>query len=430
MKGNLFFAATMVIACLAAYFLGRVYQRSQPAIAPPGAVSPSSSNPQNTPADLGNVIYRDLATISFADLYETLRDATPQLRSEWMEEIVQMPEGSRKISALCGFFRAFVQVDPQTAADLVIKVPRHRGPAMDAMISAAPPVAMHILAEMLLKVPRAARDYELTPHMAIVLDEWAQTDPEAATQFLDAHAEFSFQEYGYSIVEIWAGIDHEASWKWLEAHSDDSISSTVDAWLHGWFAADQQAATNFAFAHVADKKFADAIPSLAPELFKQKEVSAKEFVERLPTLEMRQAALESISVLGSEGGFSECSPSAVAEFFVQFPTTEWPKHFTDVLDTWRVRDLSELVNWISRFPVETQMKIVENFPGPGSDDPERDLLPVLQMPESNLRTQLLRQMVKGLESEHQSAGEAIARLKLAPEQKAELGTLVSTECKP
>src|SRR5205823_3627121 len=94
------------------------------------------------PANFGHVVYQDLATLSFADLYETMRTAPLRERTEWLQQIEDMPEGPRKISALCSFLRALVQIDPTAAGDLVIHLKRHRSPAMDAIISAAPPSAM------------------------------------------------------------------------------------------------------------------------------------------------------------------------------------------------------------------------------------------------------------------------------------------------
>lgn len=410
---------------MSAYFSGRAYQRGRSVVTISVPPSPAPGNtPAILPADFGKVLYDDIARIPFADLYETLRIAPSQLRIEWIREIEQMPESPRKTSALCGFFRALVQTDPRMAADLVIQLPRHRGPAMDAMISAAPPSAMSDLAEMLLKVPTVARDYQLTDHLAIVIDEWTQIDPEAVVRFFDAHKEIQILQYGDSFVKTWAGVDAAATWKWLESHSEEIQPFAVESWLTGWFSADPQAAVNFAFAHTDDDKFGEAIKSLAPELFQQNQTSAKEFVEKLPTTELREGALSQIAGFGSSPDY-DYSPAIVAEFLVQFSPAEWPQEFSDVLSRWQMVGPSELLDWIAHLPPVIQTKVIDKFPAPHSNEAEKDLTPVLQLADSNLRMKLLRQLVRGMNSETQSAREAIEKLKLPPEQKAELAAFIS-----
>lgn len=431
MRRNLVILSTLAAFCVTAYFSGRAYEHSR--FTPAISVSPVSGlteSPANPPVDLGNVVYHDLARISFADLYETLRDATPPQRVEWLCDIEQTPEGPRKIAALCGFFRALVQADPRMAAELVIKLPRHRGPAMDAMISAAPPAAMPDLAEMLLKVPSAARNFGLTDHLGIVIDEWTQVDPDAVVRFFDQHEKLP-QQYSHSFVQIWAGIDAEAARSWLDAHSQNlsefDVESWLASWLTGWFSADPQAAINYAFTHVKDDKFSDAIVCLAPELFEQDQPSAKAFIERLPTTELRQEALNEVARLGSSFGSSEYPPSVVARFLLQFPSTEWPKRFSDVIGSWRYLEAAELLDWISRLPPTVQTEVVSQFPAPSIDEPEQDFLAVLRLSDSNLREKLLRQLVSKLASENQSVGEAVAKLNLSSEQKAELAACVAAE---
>jgi hypothetical protein len=427
MKRSLIILAALVALCLTAYFLGRAYQRSHVVVAPPhaAALPAPTASPRNLPADFGNVVYRDLAKISFADLYETLRDATPQFRTEWLREIEQTPESPRKIAALCGFFRALVQSDPRMAADLVIQLPRHRGPAMEAMVAAAPPSAMPDLAEMLLKVPSAARNFGLTDHLAIVIDEWAQVDPDAVVRFLDQHKELPLQEYGESFVHTWAGLDAEAARKWMDAHSEYLSELGFQSWLTGWFKADSKAATAFALAHVDDKSMGGTVTSLASEIFQQDQVGARQFVQRLPNSKMRRDALQDIAYLASWPDWSEdAPPSAVANLIVQFPTIEWPEKLSDVLEEWRRVAAVDLLDWISRMQPEIQAKVIDNFPAPDPELPEPTFLPVLQLPPSNARTKLLRRLITGLESENQSASEVVAKLKISPAQKEELESLL------
>jgi hypothetical protein len=299
---------------------------------------------------------------------------------------------------------------------------------MDAMIAAAPPSAMPVLAEMLLKVPTTAREYQLTDHLAMVIDEWTQVDPDAAAQFIDSHIDsenFQFHEYADALLGTWAGLDHEAAWRWFESHSDVLSEDHIYSWLHGWFEGDQNGAIKFALSHIDDAKFAEASTSFAPQLFQQNQSDAKRFIEKLSSAELRKAALNGIAAQAGSPDYSDdYQPDAVANFIAQFPIDEWPDQFSSVINRWRYRDIPGLLNWISQLPVQEQTKVIDDFPAPISFEREPEFLPVLQLPKSNMRTKLLQQMVKGLESDGEPAREVIGKLNLSSEQKAELSSLV------
>jgi hypothetical protein len=283
---------------------------------------------------------------------------------------------------------------------------------------------------MLLKLPRAVCDYGLTDHLAITIDEWAQVEPEAVARFLDLHKDLPIPEYGSSFVKAWAGINAADAWKWLEAHSENTVPFGVASWLNGWFRADPEAATNYALAHTHDNKFADAVTSLAPELFQQDERKAKAFIAELPTSELRQGALTRVADLWSPTSLNEWPAPNAAAFIVQFSPAEWPKNFSDVLGRWRDVAASELVRWISELPPQLQVSVIDRFPAPSSFEPEQDFLPILKLRESNIRSKLLQHMVQQLGSEVQSSPkETLARLKLSPDQKAELAAFLPRDGK-
>src|SRR5205823_1215516 len=122
-----------------------------------------------------------------------------------------------------------------------------------------------ILAEMLLKVPREARNFGLADHLEVVMDEWAQIDPEAVALFLDQHKDLAIEQYADAFLETWAGLDHETAWKWLQSRFGDAIEFRLEPWLHGWFSADQDSAVAFALEHVDDVQFGRALAGLAPD---------------------------------------------------------------------------------------------------------------------------------------------------------------------
>jgi len=165
----------------------------------------------------------------------------------------------------------------------------------------------------------------------------------------------------------------------------------------------------------------DAITSLAPELFQQNELRAREFIRRLPTIELRQGALSRIADLCSPLSLNEWSPRNAAAFIVQFAPGEWPKNFSNVVGRWRDVAAPDLLAWIAQLPPQLQTAVIDIFPAASSFEPEQDFLPILQLGDSDIRSKLLQQMVEQLGSETQlSPKEALARLNLSPEEKTEL----------
>jgi hypothetical protein len=400
MKSNLIIIAAAIALCAAAFYCGRVSQRTQ-AVVRVQPVLPRTTALSSfvAPPDFGQTIYRDLASLSFADLYEGLRTAPPSTRREWLHQIEQMDESPKKLAAFCAFFRALIQADPNAACDLILQVGRHRGPAIHSMVYAAPPAAMSRLVETLLKLPHAARDFNLTPHVEVAIDEWAEVDPEAVLRFVEQHkreaddpdeSKLSFQECGASVIQAWAGIDAQAAFEWLNSHPQELSDMGWGPWLDGLFTADPDAAIKYAFAHLEDdKRIADSLSGFALNIFEENETKARSYVQELPTAAMRRDALESIA---RQVGFSDSYPAdTVANLLTEFPVSEWPEQLGDVMRRWVMDSSDEFIDWMAHQSAEIQARFVERFPTPDLDLPEpgRGLLLILQLPPSDVRTKLL-----------------------------------------
>ena len=72
MKIKTIFAIAVTALCLGAYFSGRAYQHSRLPVAK-SLVSTTAAEGFNTSANFGDFVYQHIATIPFANLYETLR---------------------------------------------------------------------------------------------------------------------------------------------------------------------------------------------------------------------------------------------------------------------------------------------------------------------------------------------------------------------
>jgi len=424
--------AVVVGLCVIAFYVGRTYRA-------PGHTAPlssiASSPPRShfvAPPDFGITIYRDISTLSFAELYEALRDAPSSTRVEWLRQIRETSEGPKKVAAICAFFRALVQADPNAATDLILQLGRHRAPAIHHMVYAAPPSAMPRLAETLLKLPHAARDFDLTPHLEVALDEWAQVDPEAVLRFVEQNKKkhdddeegLSLEAYCASIVHAWAGIDHEAALTWIETQPGEISDMVRESWVSGWFEADRDAAIGYALAHLEDERMVDALSTFGSTLFDESETTAVKYVQKLPSPEIRRNTLQLIAHQVGPND-SDYPPDKVAKFLVEFPVAEWPDNSGEVIERWLRLEPNESVGWISRQPPEVQTNLIKRFPVPDIEfpEPEVNLRPMLDLPPSEFRTKLLQRVVPQL-PKSDLMREAVEEMKISPTYKAELRALL------
>lgn len=418
-------AAICCALCATAYFSGRAFERAHraapAAIALPAPASvPTSPEP---PADFGEHFYADVGSLSFADVYEIISSADARAREVWLHQIEGTPEGPRKIAALCEFFRALVQIDPKVAGDLVVKLKRHRSPAMEAIIFGAPPSAMSQLSDMLLRLPDEVRYFNSIDNLEMVVGEWAMIDPKAAADFVDQHNDLPVDQYGYALLGSWGEMDPEGALKWMQKHSDQDLAGAAIDWLRGWFTADAQRATDYALMHADDPLLAMAVPRIASGVFDRDQTAAKQFIQRLPNSKMRQDALEDIVTLASPDLAGDASAAGVANFILQFPDTEWPSGFSTALEEWRKIAASELYDWIERLPPDVQAKVIENFPGPEWRDEDSSFLPVLQLRDLDLRHRLLQRMIAVL-NRYTSPQEVISKMHISEDYRTELSALL------
>jgi len=444
MKRTKLVGLTVCVLCGIAFFVGWKSASGRTPIVQQHVRLPGSPPPPRAmPPDFGSEIYRSLGSVPFSEYYDLLHRAGRELRMQWLQQLNDAPEGARKIAALCAFFRAFVRVDPRTACEVVIALPRHRAPAIDAMVDAAPPMAMPELAEMMYKLPYNARNYSLTDHLELVVSKWAQVDPHAVVRFLESCQERSNRQeqvdpdgvdfvrtplqYSGSLIRAWAGIDHTEAREWLEKQDLNEAWSLSEEWLKGWFETDLDSATTYALSHSDDKQVRSVLTDFSLSIFDQSDKAGIEFIKKLPTPEMRSDALDSLARCATDHTSALAyAPSAVAKCLVQFPMAEWPEKFGEVIADWLSEQPNECAGWVTQLPPEMQTRFVQQYPIPDLElpNPEWGLMVLLNLPQSDFRKQLIEHVMPQLKSASGPVREIVEQMNIPDRYKAEISPLL------
>src|SRR6187401_448595 len=94
-----------------------------PAVGRPAlpAVSIPSAAGSRFYADNHRLIICNIAGIPFSELYEILRAAPPDQIFGWAKTLEQLPYSAQRSGALVAFYRTLVQVNPDVAAEAVVR---------------------------------------------------------------------------------------------------------------------------------------------------------------------------------------------------------------------------------------------------------------------------------------------------------------------
>src|ERR1700752_2654755 len=105
MRRKLVIALCWFALCGIAFVSGWIFRtRSVQSVRHKSSVTSSfAAEPHALPPDFGSTVYQDLAAIPFSELYDRLREARPELRAQWLEQLNHAPEGARKVAAVCAF---------------------------------------------------------------------------------------------------------------------------------------------------------------------------------------------------------------------------------------------------------------------------------------------------------------------------------------
>ena len=399
--------------------------------------------PAPVPERLPNVLAMD-----FSETYALFKTAPAESLRSYYLELVSLRPKPRRRAALATFFKTLVHVDSALTKELILALEGDdRWAALYAIRDAAPPRAMHAVAEVLLSYDRSQISGCSWDLLREMLDDWGRNDPLALKEFLDSHRDQDVERYYTNLVRNWAAYDPDAAWQWMNdrvpepprprsegadyAEEDDttSVAEMQATWVEGYVQYDPDGAINYVVEHAADEAISAAISSVAAKVFTISAERARDLIVRLPD-ELRSTALAGISneanrFIRSDAKDNSTSPRAVAEWMLQFPQPEWQPGIGSALREWEHGDAQELFGWMSDLPAPTRKAVVAAYPlYVTADSAQQDVDAIMQARDPVLRTQLLEKMMRRADRAREAVLVALEKANLPAEQRAHLAGLI------
>lgn len=388
----------------------------------------------STLVDEHKLLLRNIASVSFPELYDLLQSASPETRMDWAKQIEAMPAGPQKFGAIETFYKTLVQVDVRAASQLVLNLSDHRLQtiAVSAMIGAAPESAMSEMAATAIRVPRYYRGLEFDK----ALDDWSEVDPVAASRFVEEHPKDTSP---LDIISTWAAIDPNAARTWLDRvlverkDDEEHVAQAILGLCAGWREADTTGALNYAVAHADEERFGKAIQNLASSLFLDSPEQARTFIERLPNDQLKKAAVGEITTITTGvilGGSPDWPRPAdvVAKWLVALPKEVWLEQIGSVTSQWANEDELGFRSWLNQLPNESRDQVIANYcESADTREPERAITIAMNISDEVLREKSLRELLKAFGSTKEQAIERLQTFNLQPATKRHLRQLLESD---
>jgi hypothetical protein len=323
---------------------------TKPAQSPADLVSPNATLLER---DYSQVTVREIATVPFSELYDVLKSAPREQLLAWARDLEQMAEGPRRTAAIKTFYKSLVQIDPAIALAAVAQIKDKwiQQQAALALLTTAPESIWGDLAEFFETIPFPRDSWE-NP-----IRNWSRVDPLAVSHFIENHPkklakDETDDDRVITLLGEWAEIDPTAAKEWMDADPGRQTEEARSTWLLGFAEHDRPAAANFLVAHATDENFADAIRRFSYGLFLDARDQMMSFVFQLPPEQARMAvgnvAEKTAGLyLHAPSGYQR-PPAEVANWLVTLPTDLWAGAIGKVIGTWLLFDAPPAIRWVEQ----------------------------------------------------------------------------------
>lgn len=390
----------------------------------PAPISPDKAKPE--PSLYQELHATDVLALSFADFYEALRSAPSDARKKWAMELDQMPAGPRRTAAVMGFYKLLIQFDPTLAIKSIRESQNKavRNIGLEGAANACPGFAMPELAAAMAELYQHpgghSRDY-----FDELIEEWMDLDPAAVARFEDQHRRGDeAHPVSTEVIANWAELDPKAAKQWLEQHDEWKNSEYRRAFIRGLFESDRPAAISYVLAHAQEPDTRESLGDALRGLYYDAKEEARRFVEALPDERTRHAAFRAgfDSLIYDEvedGGDPAFDPRAVADWMVEFPVAYWKGQLRDLFK-WSRNHPQGMIEWVEKQPPAIRDAVAAEYTPPWRT-PVADVLGmILQVPDQQLRDQLLQALFAHTDGPVEDMQKAIAKAPLSAEQRAHL----------
>ena len=364
-----------------------------------------------------HVLVANVATVSFAELWDVMRAGAPSKRAEWSKEIEQLPSGPRRNAALKSFYKIWGELDPTAAIEGVEKISdkRMRNMAFVALSETAADSALPAVAELEFRLGRRSSQFNLVSP----LRRWSAADPEAVAQFLEAHPN-NGSSYFLDVAYGWAYTDPQKAAEWFlnlklpplqnpkyPRAEDRRRLEAARGLLQGWLEKDSRGAAEYVSTHANDPDIKKAIGEFGESLFIKSKGEATVFIQSLPNKDVQSAALKEIMrnvgsglLLWREGGDDE--------------EPEPPEINPD-----------EIPPWFASLPPDVKSKAITDYCASAKSDEASSVFEVTKLiGDPRIHREALQKFVDNLSDNSAEAREKITALPITDEQKQKLLQLI------
>jgi hypothetical protein len=299
------------------------------------------------------ITVREIATVPFSELYDVLKAASREQLLACAHDLEQMAEGPRRTAAIRAFYKSLVQIDPAIALAAVAQIKEKwiQQQAASALLTTAPESIWGDLAEFFETVPFPRDSWE-NP-----IRNWSRVDPVAVSHFIKNHPKklAKDEQDDYRVITLlgeWAEIDPSAAKEWLDADPARQTEEARTTWVMGFAEHDRPAAASFLIAHATEEDFAEAIRRFSYGLFLDARDQMMGFVSQLPPDQERMAVSNVAETtagffLHASEGFQR-PPAEVADWLVTLPTDFWTGSMGKVIGTWLLFDAPPAIRWVEQ----------------------------------------------------------------------------------
>jgi hypothetical protein len=261
-----------------------------------------------------------------------------------------------------------------------------------------------------------------------LMEQWMNVDPAAVIRFGEQHKDPRVP-YGDSpeTISTWAELDPKAAKEWLDAHDHWKTAEYRRAFISGWYESDRPAAVAYVLTHAGEPDERESLGTILGNLSYDDKDAARKFIEGLPNDRIRHAAFRAAFENRmydevEDGGDPNLSPRATADWMVEFPPAYWKGRLQDVF-RWSRKPPQEMISWIEQQPPSIRDVVAAEYTPPFESSRVDAFNAILKVTDPLLRDQLLEAIFPGSAEGIDDLHDAIANAPLSVEQRAHIEQL-------
>lgn len=385
----------------------------------PSVIESRSNEASATAEKHGNAIMQNIATVPFSELYDILREASPEQLLRWAGDLEQMPKGPHRTAAVTSFYKSLVQVNTTVTVQAILAAEdlAVRDLAITAVLKAAPESSWKELEAMMTRLPHPSRGN----YQDDILIKLARADPLAVSKLIESNPIGAEDEGPYYLLSSWAAIDPVLARRWMETDEARKTKPAIRGLLEGWELVDRAGAMNYALANARNESFTPAIQELAYTLLRKSAGEATSLVLGLPA-DSAKAVIEFVieqsrAVILHAPEDYQRPPDEVTRWIATLPMEYWKHRIGVMAGDWFQVDVDSASAWLGQLPTQARDNVVADFCRFGDlESAQRFINLGFTITDARLRQEALASFARRLGETRGEALGAVSKLPLTREQ--------------